>query len=94
MFVTPEGHPGAIFQRAVRSGNVAEVEALLLDMGWVPLEHARALVELHAEKGSAKYEPAALKYLGRYLAEANPSLAGVAQLASVLAERLMLMHGR
>jgi hypothetical protein len=31
------------------------VEALLLDMGWVPLEQARALVELYAEKGNPKY---------------------------------------
>jgi len=57
-FVTSEGHPGAIFQRAVRSGNVTEVEALLLDMRWVPFEHARALVELYVQHGSQKYERA------------------------------------
>ena len=50
-----EGHPNAIFQRAVRSPNLVAVEALLLDMGWVPLEQARALVELYAEKGNPKY---------------------------------------
>ncbi len=92
--MTSEGHAGAIFQRAVRSGDVAAVQALLIDMRWVPLEHARALVELYAEKGSPKYERAALKYLGRYLAEADTSLADVAQLAGVLAQRLMLMQGR
>jgi hypothetical protein len=94
MFVTSEGHPGAIFQRAVRSRNLVAVEALLIDMRWVPLEHARALVELYAEHGSPKYERAALKYLGRYLTEADPSLEDVAQLAGLLAERLMLMEGR
>jgi hypothetical protein len=83
-----------MFQRAVRSGNLTAVEALLIDMRWVPLEHARALVELYAEKGNPKYERAALKYLGRYMAEADPSLAEVAQLAGVLSERLILMHGR
>jgi hypothetical protein len=92
--MTSEGHPHAVFLRAVRAGNVAEVEAFLIDMRWVPLEHARALVELYAETGSPKYERAALKYLGRYLAEADPSLADVAQLAGVLAERAMLMRGR
>jgi hypothetical protein len=92
--MTSEGHPHAIFQRAVRSGNLTAVEALLIDMRWVPLEYARALVELYAEKGSPKYERAALKYLGRYLAEADPSLTDVAQLAGVLAERLVLMQGR
>jgi hypothetical protein len=93
-FVTSEGHPNAIFQRAVRSGNLTAVEALLIDMPWVPLEHARAVVELYAEHGSPKYERAALKYLGRYLAEADPSLADMAQLAGVLAERLTLMRGQ
>jgi hypothetical protein len=53
--VISEGHPNAIFQRAVRSPNLVAVEALLLDMGWVPLEQARALVELYAEKGNPKY---------------------------------------
>ena len=40
---------------------------------FVPLAKARALVELYAEKGDRKFERAALKYLARYLAEANPS---------------------
>ena len=92
--MTSDGHPGAIFQRTVRAGNITAVEALLLDMGWVPLDYARALVELYAEKGSPKYERAALKYLGRYLAEADPSLADVAQLAGMLAERHLLIQGR
>jgi hypothetical protein len=91
--MTSEGHPHAIFQRAVRSRNLTAVEALLIDMRWVPLEHARALVELYAEHGSPKYERAALKYLGRYLAEADPSLADLAQLAGVLADRLTVTEG-
>ena len=41
----------------------------------------------------AKFERAALKYLGRYLAEAEPSLADVAQVAALLAERSLLMRG-
>ncbi len=61
---------------------------------WVPLEHARTLVELYAETGSPKYERAALKHLGRCLAEADPSLADVAQLVGVLSERAMLTRGR
>lgn len=93
MFVTSEGHPHAIFQRAVRSGNVTAVEALLLDMDWVPLDLARALVELYAEKGSPKYEKAAMKYLRRYMDEQGPSLADLAQVAATLAERALLMRG-
>lgn len=91
--MTSEGHPGAIFQRAVRARNLAEVEGILVDRRWVPVEQARALVELYAEHGSPKYERAALKYLGRYLSEADPSLADAAQLAGVLAERLTLIEG-
>jgi hypothetical protein len=59
----------------------------------VPLAQARALVELYAEKGDPKYERAALKYLLRYLSEGEPSLADVAQMAALLAERCMLMWG-
>ena len=55
-------------------------------MALVPLPEARALVELYAEKGDRKYERAALKYLRRYLDEANPSLTDMAGVASLLAE--------
>jgi len=48
---------------------------------------------VYAEKGDPKYERAALKYLARYMAEANPTLADVAQIAAVLAERGLLMRG-
>jgi hypothetical protein len=47
-----------------------------------------------AEKGDRKYERAALEYLGRYLTEADPSPANVAQVAALLAERSMIMRGR
>jgi hypothetical protein len=44
-------------------------------------------------RGDRKFERAALKYLGRYLAEANPSLANVAKVAALLAEcQLLLAH--
>ena len=49
-----------------------------LEVAFVPLAQARALVELYAEKGDPKYERAALKYLARYLTEEKPSLADVA----------------
>ena len=50
-------------------------------------------MELYAEKADPKYERAALKYLTRYMAEGSPSLADVAQIAAVLAERELLMRG-
>ena len=93
MFVTSEGHPGARLQRALKAGNLIAAEQAAFEVAFVPLAEARALVELYAEKGDRKFERAALKYLGRYLGEANPSLADVAQVAAVLAERGMLMRG-
>lgn len=54
MFDDFGGHPGAIFQRAVRAGNLSEVEFVPIDMRWVPLEYACALVELCAEHWSPK----------------------------------------
>ena len=93
MFVTSEGHPGARFQRALAAGNLLAAENAAFDLAFIPLADARALVELYAEKGDRKYERAALKYLARYLAEANPSLTDVAQVAALLAERSLLMRG-
>ena len=94
MFVTSQGHPGARLQRALKAGNLIAAEQAAFEVTFVPLAEARALVELYAEKGDRKFERAALKYLARYLAEANPSLAEVAQVAALLAERGILMQGQ
>ncbi len=93
MFVTSEGHPGARLQRALAAGNLIAAEQAAFEVPFVPLAQARALVELYAEKGDRKFERAALKYLRRYLAEAGPSLADVAQVAALLAERELMLRG-
>lgn len=53
----------------------------------LPLDYAIALVHLYAEKGDPKFEPAALRYLERYISEESPSLTDVAGTAALLAER-------
>ncbi len=93
MFVTSEGHPGARLQRALAAGNLIAAEQAAFEIPFVPLAEARALVELYAEKGDRKFERAALKYLRRYLDEVDPSLADVAQVAALLAERDLMMRG-
>ena len=93
MFVTSEGHPGARLQRALAVGNLTAAEQAAFEIPFISLAQARALVELYAEKGDPKYERAALKYLARYMAEAQPSLADVAQIAAVLAERELMLRG-
>jgi hypothetical protein len=71
--MTSQGHLSAQFQRAVQRRDLADAEAIL-GHAFVPLSAARELVELYAERGSPKYEKAALKYLTRYLTEATPHL--------------------
>ena len=93
MFVTSEGHPGARLQRALAVGNLTAAEQAAFEIPFISLAQARELVELYAEKGDRKYERAALKYLTRYMAEAQPSLADVAQIAAVLAERELMLRG-
>ena len=53
----------------------------------LPLEDALQLVHLYFERGSPKAEPAALRWLERYLAEGSPSLRDIAKVAASLAER-------
>jgi hypothetical protein len=45
----------------------------------LPLEDALQLVDLYAERGSPKFEPAARRWLVRYLTERTPSLGDVAK---------------
>ncbi len=53
----------------------------------LPLEDALQLVHLYAERGSPKYERAALRWLERYLPERSPTLHHFAELAVDLAKR-------
>jgi hypothetical protein len=51
------------------------------------LDEALALVHLYAERGSPKYERAALRWLERYLFETEPSLERFAKVVAELARR-------
>ena len=52
----------------------------------LPLEDALQLVHLYAERGSPKYEKAALRWLVRYVTEGTPSLRDAARITVSLAE--------
>jgi len=54
----------------------------------LPLEDALQLVQLYAERGSPKYEKAALRWLERYLAEGSPTLRNFARTVESLVRRL------
>ena len=53
----------------------------------LPLEDALRLVHLYAERGSPKFEKAALRWLERYLAEGSPRLQHFAEITASLAAR-------
>jgi hypothetical protein len=53
----------------------------------LPLEDALQLVHLYAERGSPKYEKAAMRWLERYLTEGSPRLSHFAEVVSDLASR-------
>jgi hypothetical protein len=55
------------------------------EIGNLPLEDALQLVHLYAERGSPKFEPAARRWLVRYLTEGTPSLRDVAKVTVSLA---------
>jgi hypothetical protein len=53
----------------------------------LPLEDALQLVHLYAERGSPKYERAAMRWLERYITEGSPRLQHFARVAVELASR-------
>ena len=58
--------------------------------GWarrLSLPEALQLVHLYAERGSPKYEKAAMRWLERYLTEGSPRLQHFAEITAALAKR-------
>ncbi len=53
----------------------------------LPLEDALQLVHLYAERGSPKYEKAAMRWLECYLTEGSPRLRHFAEVTASLAKR-------
>jgi hypothetical protein len=53
----------------------------------LPLEDALQLVHLYRERGSPKYEKAAMRWLERYPSEGTPRLKHFADVAADLARR-------
>lgn len=79
--MTAQPSPTIRFRRAIENRSVILAELAAGEMERVSLEDALALVYLYAEEGSPKYERAALRYLHRWISEAQPSLGDVAATA-------------
>jgi hypothetical protein len=67
--VTAQGHPRAIFSRAVERGNLVVAETTARELGRLTLEEALRLLFLYVEKEPIKFERAALRWLARYVTE-------------------------
>jgi len=85
--MTSAGHPYAVFQRALKNENLSVAEAVARELPHVSLEDALKLVHLYAEKESAKFERAAMRFLQRYLDEKEPTLKNFAKVVRQLEQR-------
>jgi hypothetical protein len=56
------------------------------ELSKLPLEEALQLVHLYAERGSPKFEKAAIRWLERYLTESSPRLQHFADVTASVAK--------
>jgi hypothetical protein len=79
--------PGAQvrFRRATERRSLWMAEDAARELPNLPLEDALQLVHLYAERGSPKYERAAMRWLERYLSEGTPSMRDIARVTASLA---------
>ena len=87
MFVTAEAHAHVRFRRAIERRALWAAEDAARELPDLPLEDALQLVHLYADRGSPKYERAAMRWLERYLSEGTPRLQHFAEVAADLAKR-------
>jgi hypothetical protein len=84
--VTAEAHAHARFRRAVERRALWAAEDAARELPNLPLEDALQLVRLYADRGSPKYEKAAMRWLERYLTEDSPKLQNFAEITASLAK--------
>jgi hypothetical protein len=85
--MTAQGHPRAIFNRAIEQGNLTLAEQVAREVPNLTLEEALRLLFLYPEKDPLRYEKAALRWLDLYLAKGKAvTLLKVQLVASALAE--------
>jgi hypothetical protein len=86
-FVTAEANARVRFRRAIERRALWMAEDAAREMSELALDDALQLVHLYAERGSPKFERAAMRWLERYLAEGTPRLQHFAEVAAGLASR-------
>ncbi len=71
MFVTSDGNPYTRFRRALETGNEALVTATALELPRVALDDALRICLVLRGGDAARYERAAVRWLGRFALEAR-----------------------
>ena len=72
--MTADAHAHARLRRAIDRRALWMAEDAARELPNLPLEDALQLVHLYAERGSPKYEKAAMRWLERYLTQDSPRL--------------------
>jgi hypothetical protein len=86
-FLTAQPHAHVRFRRAIDRRALWLAEDAARELPNLPLEDLLQLVHLYAERGSPKYERAALCWLERYITETSPTLKHFAEITARLAAR-------
>jgi hypothetical protein len=90
--VTAEAHAHVRFRRAIERRALWAAEDAARELPNLRLDDALQLVDLYAERGSPKYEKAAMRWLERYITEDEPRLRHFAEIATRLAQRDSASH--
>jgi hypothetical protein len=69
--LTAQGHPRAVFRRALERGNLLVAEATAREVGAIDLREALELTALIAERDRPRSERYTVRWLSRYLDSAN-----------------------
>jgi hypothetical protein len=85
--VTAEAHAQVRFRRAIERRALWAAEDAARELPNLSLEDALQLVHLYAERGSPKFERAAMRWIARYLEENTPTLENFAKVVSSLARQ-------
>ena len=85
--MTAQPHAQVRFRQAIERRALWLAEDAARELPKLSLQDALQLVHLYAERGSPKYEKAAMRWLERYMAEGSPSLAQDASVVRELAAR-------
>jgi hypothetical protein len=72
--MTAEASARTRFKRAIERRNLWGAEDAACELPKLTLREALQLVHLYGERGSPKYERAALRWIERYLFEEEPTL--------------------